>query len=381
MKKVRKARKINKVTYTCIDCGKQRTDWINTFNGTPPEKYRCKECFGKHKTSLSLAKRITRVCIECGTPRTARPELFSKSAEEYICRKCNLKKMHNDPEWTKNHQLGIERRNNNETWKENHKRAINETCKTEQWKTNHSIGIEKRSQNEMWLKNVTEANKKHSKDPIWRERQKSGAINKCKDSSWIENNKIAVRKRISNPNWQDTINNVINDPCRKEKYLITVTGEGFWYGHPTLKNSNNGKSRIYCEKFEEVDPRVRAFQGTKCLLCEKTEEENGKRLHDHHAFYEKKTCCWLDDNNDYWTNLNVRGHERDYYIGTNPNYFALLCNECHGKTNGGYENRKFWANTLKNIIDTKFNGKSYYTEEEMIEHGYIKISRTKWEKI
>lgn len=323
---------------------------------------------------------VTYICIECKTPRTARPSLFNNPPDEYLCRKCNLKKMRKDPEWKKLQQNGIDKRRENSNWSENHRNAIIKMCDTEEWKINHSKGIDKRSKNETWLKNVTEANKKHSGEPIWKEHQKSGAINKCKDPLWIKNNKIAMEKRSSDQKWRDSMNIINNDPSRKEKFLITVTGEGFWYGHPTLKNANNGKSRIYCEKFEEVDPRVRAFQGTTCLLCEKTEEENGKRLHDHHAFYEKKTCCWLDDNNEYWTNLNVKGHERDYYIGTNPNYFALLCNECHGKTNGGYKNRKFWANTFKDIIDTKFNGKSYYTEEEMIEHGYIKVSRTKWIK-
>lgn len=169
------------------------------------------------------------------------------------------------------------------------------------------------------------------------------------------------------------------DPIYVEKQLIGRIGQGFWMGNPIL--SKDYHKTYYCEKFEEVDPRVRAFQGTTCLICEKSEKENGRRLHDHHAFYEKKTCCWIDNNGEYWTNLNVRGHKQDYYIGDNPNYFALLCNECHGKTGGGYENRKFWADVLKNIIDTKFEGKSYYTEEEMIECGYVKISRTKWKNI
>ena len=103
-------------------------------------------------------------------------------------------------------------------------------------------------------------------------------------------------------------------------------------------------------------------------------------MHDHHVFYEKKTCCWIDDNGEYWTDLNIKSHAKDYYIGDNPNYFALLCNSCHSGSNGCYENRKKHADLLRDIIDTKYGGKSYYTEEEMIEHGYVKISRTKWEK-
>lgn len=147
-----------------------------------------------------------------------------------------------------------------------------------------------------------------------------------------------------------------------------------------LKNKTN--SAVYCEKFKEVDPRVRAFQGTKCLVCEKTEEENGNKMHDHHVFYEKKTCCWINDDGEYWTNLNAPDHpDKNYYIGKNPNYFALLCNSCHGASNGDFQNRSRCANILRDLIDTKYGGKSYYTEEEMVEHGYIKISKTKWKKL
>lgn len=315
-------RKVNKVTYTCIDCGKQRTDWINTFNGTPPEKYRCKKCYGKHSTSKSLEKMVTHVCIKCHTPRTARPSLFSKPAEEYLCRRCNLEKLRRDIEWKKLQQCGINKRRENSNWSENHRNAIHKMCK-----------------NEEWQKNINEAARERSENPIW-----------------------------------------------YENHLIALTGEGIWYGNLSLRRANNGeydrRLQHYCEIFKEVDPRVRAFQHDTCLLCEKTEIELGYKPHDHHVFYEKKTCCWIDDSGEYWTNLNAKDHpEKDYYIGENPNYFALLCNECHGGTNGGFENRKLWDTKLKNIIDTKFNGKSYYTEEEMIEHGYVKISKTKWKKL
>jgi hypothetical protein len=55
------------------------------------------------------------------------------------------------------------------------------------------------------------------------------------------------------------------------------------YVSPRYKNP-----KTYCELFKEVDPRVRAFQGNVCLLCGKTEEENGNKLNNHHIFYEKK---------------------------------------------------------------------------------------------
>ena len=102
--------------------------------------------------------------------------------------------------------------------------------------------------------------------------------------------------------------------------------------------------------FKEVSPRVRVFQNNKCMLCGKVEV--GKRHHVHHVFYEKKTCCWVDDSGIYWTNLNAPNHKmKNYYIGNNPNYFALLCDKCHSKTNGTFKNRSKYANILSDIID------------------------------
>lgn len=230
-----------------------------------------------------------------------------------------------------------------------------------------------------------------AKDPIWHKRNADILVKRNKqlaqDPEWRKHNKEANRKSARDPNWIKK--NAIDVPQKRrenpkyvENKLISKTGQGFWYGHPTLRKWNNGKNiPLYCELFKEVDPRVRAFQGNTCLLCGITEEENGMRHGDHHIFYEKKTCCWIDDNGEYWTNLNARDHkEKDYYIGENPNYFALLCNECHMSTGGNFENRKQSADKLRNIIDTRFNGKSYYTEEEMIELGYIKIGKYKWAK-
>ena len=143
----------------------------------------------------------------------------------------------------------------------------------------------------------------------------------------------------------------------------------------------NIKKAIYCELFKEVSPRVRAFQNNRCMMCGITEEENNRRLNVHHVFYEKKTCCWIDENGEYWTNLGLGNHKKNYYIGSNPSYFALLCSECHGVTNGNFGNRSYHANILRDVIDFYFGGKSYYTEQEMIQNGYTKISKTKWKKL
>jgi hypothetical protein len=55
---------------------------------------------------------------------------------------------------------------------------------------------------------------------------------------------------------------------------------------------------------------------------------------------------------------------KDYVIGGNPNYFVILCPKCHGKTNGGFNNRKKWADYFRDMIDTQYNGKCFFTREE-----------------
>lgn len=232
--------------------------------------------------------------------------------------------------------------------------------------------------------NNLKRNREMANDPQRLEKFVSSMAKYYSDPEWIKKHSDLARNNVSLMNSLNKRNETLSgDPNWVERFLVGHTGEGFWYGNTTLKRSNNGvNTPLYCELFSQVDPRVRAFQGNVCLLCGKTERENGTRLNNHHVFYEKKTCCWIDENGEYWTNLNAKDHvEKDYYIGKNPNYFAMLCDKCHCSTNGGFENRKRNANNLRNIIDKKFGGKSYYTEEEMVENGYMKISKTKWIKL
>jgi hypothetical protein len=108
-----------------------------------------------------------------------------------------------------------------------------------------------------------------------------------------------------------------------------------------------------------------------CEVCENPIVNGKYKFIHHHVFYEKQACCW---NNDgiYTTNLNIKTMPKDsYIIGEDPNYFAITCIKCHGATNGGFENREKWANFFKNKIDIKYDGKSYYTKEEMVKREML----------
>lgn len=124
-----------------------------------------------------------------------------------------------------------------------------------------------------------------------------------------------------------------------------------------------GGETQYCEIWKDVNPRVHAFYGYKCVLC--GQPENGRSHIGHHVFYVKEACCWYDESGVYYTNLNAVDHkENDYCIGRNPNYFVILCRSCHGKTNGYFANRKKYADLFKDMIDTYYEGKCYFTKEE-----------------
>jgi hypothetical protein len=195
-------------------------------------------------------------------------------------------------------------------------------------------------------KRNSELSLKRFEDPTERKKLSDGRIRKL-----LENSKYAI------------------------EYIVSYYGEEFLNGHPRIDFPK------YCEIFEEVKPRVRAFFNYTCTKCGKHESENGRLLSTHHVFYVKEACC-LSDQDGYWTNLNAIDHkEQDYFIGNNPNYFALLCTKCHGETGGNYERRKNNADGLKNLIDDKFGGRCYFSESEMVENGYIKLSRTEWKKI
>jgi hypothetical protein len=138
---------------------------------------------------------------------------------------------------------------------------------------------------------------------------------------------------------------------------------GVWFG-----NVRYNTTPIYCELWVDVNPRVHIFFHNTCCLCGKHLDEV-KYLIGHHCFYVKEACCWYDESGIYYTNLNAKNHPtKDYCIGENPNYFVILCPHCHGRTNGNFANRKYWADYFRNLIDTKYGGKCYLTKEEMINY-------------
>lgn len=104
----------------------------------------------------------------------------------------------------------------------------------------------------------------------------------------------------------------------------------------------------YCPLFnKEFRERVRSFFGRKCVECGMTEEENGWKLAVHHVNYNKKSCC----------------QENEPVL---DRYFVPLCKHCHGKTLSK-KLEKYYKEHFEDLINNKYNGKCYYTQEEYIQ--------------
>lgn len=111
---------------------------------------------------------------------------------------------------------------------------------------------------------------------------------------------------------------------KDEEFLKTLRGTNHpMYGRSgaAAPNWRGGVSfEPYCPRFnEEFRERVREYWGRKCILCGRTEADEGHKLHVHHVHYDKLTCC-----ND-----------------TVP-LFAPLCQRHHSITTGS-KDREGWA--------------------------------------
>jgi hypothetical protein len=102
----------------------------------------------------------------------------------------------------------------------------------------------------------------------------------------------------------------------------------------------------YCPKFtNEFKERVRAFFDYQCLNC--GTPQNGYKLHVHHVNFDKETCC----------NESIP-------------LFIPLCRSCHTKSN---HHRESSSKYFTEIIQTYYQGKCYFSKEEMQSYNCKKI--------
>lgn len=202
--------------------------------------------------------------------------------------------------------------------------------------------------------------KKHADDPDWHKKNsdaillamvKPEVLKKMRKPKTLTDEqrvalgnrgRINLQKRITTRHTLATIEKIrtkalerSNDPTFLKKlseaaYLRNGEDNPNWKGGVSFEP--------YCPKFnKEFKKRVRAYFGYQCVEC--GTPENGSAHSVHHVSYNKKVCC----------------------DGEKP-LFICLCNLCNIRANG---KREYWENYFTNMINGYFQGKCYFTQEEM----------------
>ena len=172
-------------------------------------------------------------------------------------------------------------------------------------------------------KKWSEAGKKQYADPELRKRLSDEKKQPYNDPEIRRKWSEAGKKRFENP--------------ESRMRAVELGLGGFWYG-----NVRYHYGPQYCEKWTaELRERVRAYFGYTCVWC--GTPQNEKKLSVHHVHYNKKLCC--DDT---------------------PRTLVPLCASCHTLTTKG--DRDYWSEYFQEIIDTYYEGKCWFTKEEMKKH-------------
>ena len=178
-----------------------------------------------------------------------------------------------------------------------------------------------------WLEKTRSANKKKIGDPKFKENCKNAqqkklledpefrknkvltALKNSKDPKWIENTTIANRAKAKDPEWKrvhkEACQERSRNPQRRESHLISITGQGFWYGHPILHEQ---KTKSYCELWNrDLWNRIDSAWDFKSSISDKMKEDNKDRdLDRHHVYWQEKACCvWDEDIQGYYAMINL----------------------------------------------------------------------------
>ena len=385
-----------RVIYTCVDCGKQSLPrYPSSFGkGITNENYRCKDCTLKKHNQNRISKKVTYVCIDCGKTRTACPSSFTKPREEYRCNSCTVKKRVNTPEEKEIRRNRMLKKMQDPIWKENQIRALKESVrnivKDEEYYKKRSDSMKLVAQTPEWRKRVGESTKNAWKDPTHRENYINGFKKRSENPEWRKNISEQAKIRYQDPNFIEIVRNSalkrFEDPIKLEWYFISTAGEGFWYGHASLRRWNNEPRKYYCELWNnDLRNRIDAAWDFKSAISGKTRFENYKheKLCKHHIYWQEKACCyWDEDINGYyaWINngMSVTPEWIKYYIKGDPNKFVPLTRKEHGMVRGDKKlgtDKIYWIKHFENQIEQRGKeGKKCYLSPE--EYGIYKIEHS-----
>ncbi len=387
-----------KVTYKCVDCGKERITYLSGFskNVQTGGDYRCSDCANKYKRLNNVNNRITHKCADCGKERTAFPSCFSKNVRNggvYRCPECAIKLLPNpNPNVGKSIKVSYKCIDCGKESLMRYPSSFGKGITRENYRCKKCASIFL-SKDPTWLKNVKEAARERVKDPKWKEQNKIMLAGRSKTPDWIEKCRKTFKHIAEDPILSkkrlDAMSKMYDDPIWVERHLIGSVGEGFWYGNISLITHNNGGyKKYYCELWNpDLWNRIDAAYDYKSILSGKTRFENYKQEHlsRHHLYWQEKACCeWDEDAQGYYAWIN-NGSKKNpdwikYYIKGDPNKFVLLTRDEHGKVRGemGTDKDKiYYIKLMEGLIEERAEQgkKCYLTPEEYkiykVEHADI----------
>ena len=152
-------------------------------------------------------------------------------------------------------------------------------------------------------------------------------------------------KGEKSPSWKGGKIERTCEECGKEFYVYPYQvkcGEGKYCSRPCCIKALRGEKapnwqggisfEPYCVKFNNVFKNyIRAKFEFKCFLCNKTTEENGRKLDVHHVNYNKDCGC----------------------DGDKTCNFVPLCRSCHNKTG---TKRDYWEKLITNKLHSSIKG-------------------------
>jgi hypothetical protein len=282
----------------------------------------------------------------------------------------NLKKRSKNPSWIENQKNGCLKRSSNPIYIEHLKNGclkrssnieylekISNSLKQKHIDDkdfhNHMIEINNRvTKTKEWMDKNKIVRENNLNKPGWCEKIKDGQ-QKSKNNDinkWYKIKRDAIVKAHNNPLWRSKQKQGCIDRSKDILYYISRF-KYIWYGSVKYYDDE----LLYCEKWNsDLRNRIRMRYDHKSVLSGKTKIDNKNReLCCHHVYYQKKSCCeWDEDNGAFYAYID--GYK--YYIKGDPNKFVTLTNSEHAMVN---HNRLKWVKFFEDIIETKYNGKSY----------------------
>lgn len=270
-------------------------------------------------------KKISLFCIDCG--KAIFPKQMYVNPEGNRCRVCNNKFRNSNPEFKEA--------------RSNQMKEMNKVLpQNPKWRTAHAEGIKKRDADPTMAQKRQVGYKKRSQNPEWMKKMKERAVTRSQDPNWRAKKNEQNKSLASDPVWKEAVINGCairdKDPEYRKRVSAGLQGipieewEGFTHYYP------------YCPKFNSrFKEGVRILQGHRCALCGNVWKPGVPKHSVHHVHNRKDSCCAKDA----------------------PTIFVLLCSKgCHQRTSKNWRKyvERFTRYVLKN-----FNGKSYYTKEEM----------------